>query len=131
MIAITPSGQNLIVSFKYNPEVIGILKNFPFRTFNPATKTWRLPKDSLTDLEEQFKKANLEYVVEDVSDNNNNCVVFVPSKYKFTIDKSSLDDKNNILIGELASTFNNEIPWSQFEIVHSTLKEFGIKLKAC
>ena len=43
MIRLLTDGKNLIIDFKYDPDVVSRVKSLPNRTFDPVSKKWILP----------------------------------------------------------------------------------------
>lgn len=44
------------VTFDYDPEIVTIVKSIPFRMYDPQTKTWEIPADSIDELMGKFNK---------------------------------------------------------------------------
>lgn len=60
-----PGDRQTWVAFKYAPDVVALIKKLPERSFDPATKTWTVPKRLVPALKEAV--AELGHEVEGVT----------------------------------------------------------------
>ena len=60
------------VTFKYDPNIIYLVKNVPGRRWNPDSKMWTVPKDKLGFLLAQFKGTPYEGILRVHSEENLN-----------------------------------------------------------
>ena len=55
------SNQTAIVTFKFNRTVVDVLKSINGCYFNPENKTWILPKNNQTELQEKLSQCNIKF----------------------------------------------------------------------
>jgi len=47
MVKVIQQGDTYIISFRYNAELIDLVKNVPGRRYDPSSKTWSIPSQNL------------------------------------------------------------------------------------
>lgn len=67
MINVIQNGEIYEISFRYDPNIIELVKNVPGRKWNPEAKLWTIPKSHLGWLLNQFKGTQYEQLLHIVS----------------------------------------------------------------
>lgn len=67
MINVIQNGEIYEISFRYDPNIIKLVKNVPGRRWNPEAKLWTIPKLQLGWLINQFKGTQYEQLLHIVS----------------------------------------------------------------
>lgn len=72
MISVVQNGEVYEITFKYDPNVIALIKNVPGRLWNPTGKMWTIPKDRLGFFIREFQGTRYESFVKIHSDEDIN-----------------------------------------------------------
>lgn len=92
MITIQQNEDKYEVRFRYDPEIVELVKNVPGKSWNPNQKFWTIPKDRLGMLIAQFKATPYESQVRIISDEhlNENAVLAASGSIPENIDLSDV-----------------------------------------
>lgn len=92
MINIQQNEDKYEVRFRYDKEIVELIKNVPGKSWNPDQKFWTIPKDRLGMLLAQFKATPYENQVRIVSDEhlNENAVLAASGSIPENIDLSDV-----------------------------------------
>ncbi len=92
MITIQQNEDKYEVRFRYDPEIVELVKNVPGKSWNPNQKFWTIPKDRLGMLLAQFKATPYESQVRIISDEhlNENAVLAASGSIPENIDLSDV-----------------------------------------
>ena len=58
VIELFKDGDECIVKFKYNQEIVDIVKSIEKRRYDPETKTWKIPINRVKEFMNKFEKSN-------------------------------------------------------------------------
>lgn len=92
MITIQQNEDKYEVRFRYDKEIVELIKNVPGKSWNPNQKFWTIPKDRLGMLIAQFKATPYESQIKIISDEhlNENAVLAASGTIPENIDLSDV-----------------------------------------
>lgn len=112
MVTIRQDQDKYVISFKYNPEIIELVKNVPSRKWDPDNKVWTIQKEKLGFLINQFKNTIYENQLQIFSDEDLNVNSSIESTY--TIPDIKLEDP--FYVKEGATPFNHQLDFMKYAI---------------
>lgn len=76
-----PGKYSIFASSSYNPKLVNIFRNLQIRYYDPDTKKWEIPVDSLENLCRELTENKFDYILEDNGLLNSQTII--PDTYKF------------------------------------------------
>lgn len=81
---------SLYLTFRYNPDIVNIIRDLPIRYWHPELKEWEIPFKYFSKLKDIFKNYQLNVLnyaeIKKLEVLNNQATNYIPNDYKFKID---------------------------------------------
>lgn len=112
MIVIRQNNDEYLISFRYDPKIVELVKNVPSRTWHPDSKYWSIQKEKLGFLINQFKGTEYENDIRIFSEENLNENSDLESTY--TIPDIELTDP--FYVKEGATPYKHQLDFMKYAI---------------
>lgn len=121
MISIDQQGDVYVVRFKYDPTLVGYIKNVPGKAWNPEQKLWTIPKEHLGFFLNQIKGTDYEEFVYIRSDEHlgENCSLDATEN----IPDYSIDDVP-MHVGEGMSIYAHQYDFMRYALYRQEVQKY-------